>query len=161
MTTIAKPDKKSIVAELDFDTRTAKRVAWSEWEFTIVAPFEIEVCNASYGCLKDEHTYRVMIDQDGVPVSCSCPGFTHFHGPKGKVGKHMLAVAAIGGPTLLDAARAFSAVRDTSDSEDRPEVTPDGGLPEDDSDSCENGDPKCDGPGGDGLPCFCCFNLKR
>ena len=51
MTTIAKPDKKSIVAELNFDTRTAKRVAWSEWEFTIVAPFEIEVCNASYGCL--------------------------------------------------------------------------------------------------------------
>jgi hypothetical protein len=104
----AKPVKKSIVSDLEFDIRTSKRVAWSQWEFTVVAPFEIEVCNASYGFEKNEHTYRVMVDVQGIPVSCNCKGFTHYHSPNGRVGKHMLAVATIGGPTLLNAAVAFS-----------------------------------------------------
>jgi hypothetical protein len=97
-----------VLQKLAFDTKTAKRVAWSEWSFRIVAPFEVEVRNLSYGHLAEDHTYRVMIDEHGVPISCTCPGFEHHHGPNGRVGKHMLAVATVGGPTLLEAARAFS-----------------------------------------------------
>jgi len=101
-------ENSTVLQKLAFDTKTAKRVAWSDWSFTIVAPFEIEVCNLSYGYLADDHTYRVMIDEQGVPVSCTCPGYEYHHRPKGRVGKHMLAVATVGGPTLLEAARAFS-----------------------------------------------------
>jgi hypothetical protein len=101
-------ENSNVLQKLAFDTKTAKRVAWSEWSFRIVAPFEIEVCNLSYGHLAEDHTYRVMIDEQSVPVSCTCPGFEHHHGPNGRVGKHMLAVATVGGPTLLEAARAFS-----------------------------------------------------
>ena len=101
-------ENSTVLEQLAFDTKTAKRVAWSEWSFTVVAPFEIEIQNLSYGHLADDHTYRVMIDEQGVPVSCTCPGFEYHHGPNGRVGKHMLAVATVGGPTLLEAARAFS-----------------------------------------------------
>ena len=101
-------ENSTVLEKLAFDTKTVKRVAWSEWSFTIVAPFEIEVQNLSYGHLVDDHTYRVMIDEQGVPVSCTCPGFEYHHEPSGRVGKHMLAVATMGGSTLLEAARAFS-----------------------------------------------------
>lgn len=101
-------ENSTVLEQLAFDTKTAKRVAWSEWSFTIVAPFEIEVRNLSYGQLADDHTYRVMINEQGVPISCTCPGFEYHHSPNGRVGKHMLAVATVGGPTLLEAARAFS-----------------------------------------------------
>ena len=105
MTTNAKTaDKSTVLDSLAYDTKTAKRVAYSQWEFTIVGPYEIEVCNASYGYLKDEHTYRVMIDEEGIPVSCTCKGFKHYHRPNGRVGKHMLAIATIGGPIVLEAA---------------------------------------------------------
>ena len=100
-------ENSTVLEQIAFDIKTAKRVAWSDWAFTIVAPFEIEVQNLSYGYLAEDHTYRVMVDEQGVPVSCTCPGFKHYHSPNGRVGKHMLAVATIGGPTLLEAARAF------------------------------------------------------
>jgi hypothetical protein len=99
-----------VLQELAFDTKTATRVAWSDWAFTVVAPFEIEVQNLSYGHLAEDHTYRVMIDEQGVPVSCTCPGFEYHHGPNGRVGKHMLAVATVGGLTLLEATQAFSPI---------------------------------------------------
>lgn len=150
-------EKRTVVDRLSFDAKTAKRVAWSEWEFTVVAPFEIEVCNASYGYLKDEHTYRVMVDQDGIPVSCDCPGFQHHYQPQGKCGKHMLAVAAIGGPTLLDAACAFSQHSTPSGETDK--LTSDGGtcVVDPEPDVCPNGNLGCDGPNGNSLPCFDCF----
>ncbi|WP_324662337.1 hypothetical protein [Haloarcula sediminis] len=152
--------KRTVVDRLSFDTKTAKRVAWSEWEFTVVAPFEIEVCNASYGYLKDEHMYRVMVDQHGIPVSCDCPGFQHYYQPQGKCGKHMLAVAAIGGSTLLDAATAFPPQSTPSESTDT--VKTDGGTctvdPE--PDVCPNGNPGCDGHGGTDLECFDCFEIE-
>lgn len=162
MCTTTQSVEKGIVAELEFDTKTAKRVAWSEWEFTIVAPFTIEVTNASYGYLKDEHTYEVLIDEKGLPVSCSCPGYQHYHKPNGRVGKHMLAVAAIGGPTLLEAARAFSPDTDHPETPIKTETAaerlhPDGGSLESKPETCPNGDPDCDGPDGDDLPCFDCF----
>lgn len=164
MSTTTQSVEKSIVAELAFDTKTAKRVAWSEWEFTIVAPFTVEVANASYGYLKDDHTYEVMIDEKGVPVSCSCPGFEHHHKPKGRVGKHMLALATIGGPTVLEAARDFSANKTHEETDVKTETAaeklrPDGGSLEGEANTCPNGDPKCDGPDGEDLPCFACFRV--
>lgn len=157
-------EKRTVLDQLDFDTKTAKRVAWSDWEFTIVGPFEIEVCNASYGHLKDDHTYRVMIDEQGVPVSCTCPGFKHYHGPNGRVGKHMLACATVGGSTLLEAARAFLLDYDTTGDSRTTTVAEklkaDGGAVVEgdaESEACPNGDPRCDGPDGDDLPCFDCY----
>jgi len=159
--------EKSIVAELDFDRKTSKRVAYSEWEFTIVAPFEIEVRNASYGPFDDDHTYRVMLDEKGIPVSCTCKGFKHYHGPNGRVGKHMLAVAAIGGPTLLNATRAFPPSTTPSGSPETETIAdrlkPDGGSPEADTEpeTCPNGNTRCDGPDGDDLPCFECYRGRE
>ncbi len=165
----AEPVKKSIVSDLEFDIRTSKRVAWSRWEFTVVAPFEIEVCNASYGFEKNEHTYRVMVDVQGIPVSCSCKGFTHYHSPNGRVGKHMLAVATIGGPTLLNAAVAFSPHSEPSGETEAKSMferlKADGGAPEaavepeseSEPETCPNDDPQCDGPESEELPCFDCY----
>lgn len=159
-------EKRTVVDQLSFDTKTAKRVAYSQWEFTIVGPFEIEVCNASYGYLKGEHVYRVMIDEAGVPVSCTCKGFKHYHGPNGRVGKHMLAVATVGGRTLLEAAREFSP--NSTPSEKNTTTTAaeklkaDGGREVVDSktDTCPNGYTFCDGPDGDVLPCFPCVDVE-
>ena len=154
-------EKRNVVEKLSFDTKTAKRVAWSDWEFTIVAPFEIEVCNASYGHLKDEHTYRVMIDEQGVPVSCSCPGFKHHHSPNGRVGKHMLACDAVGNQALLDGATKFTPHStpsgETETTTMAEKLKPDGGEPE----TCPHGDPKCDGPVGDDLPCVDCYQDRN
>lgn len=149
--------KRTVVDRLSFDAKTAKRVAWSEWEFTVVAPFEIEVCNASYGYLKDEHTYRVMVDQHGIPVSCDCLGYKHHYGPQDKCGKHMLAVAAIGGQVLLEAASAFSP--HTTPSEETEKLKADGGanIGEPEPEVCPNGNPGCDGCKGTNMPCFECF----
>lgn len=150
-------EKCTVVEQLSFDAKTAKRMAWSEWEFTVVGPFEIEVCNASYGYLKDGHTYRLMVDQHGFPASCDCLGFQYYYSSQNKCGKHMLAVAAIGGPTLLDAAATFrphSMTSDMTETENMAEkLKPDGGEPN----SCPNGNPHCEGPESDNLPCFSCF----
>lgn len=154
-------ENSTVLEQLAFDTKTAKRVAWSEWEFTIVAPFEVEVRNLSYGHLANDHTYRVMIDEQGVPVSCTCPGFEYHHGPNGRVGKHMLAVATVGGPTLLEAARAFSlndgptgASETTTASE---KLKTDGGQnPADDS-----ADVECTECAGlSDLPCWNCYRQR-
>ena len=159
-------EKRTVVDQLSFDTKTAKRVAYSQWEFTVVGPYEIEVCNASYGYLKDEHTYRVMIDEEGVPVSCTCKGFKHYHSPNGRVGKHMLAVATVGGRTLLEAAREFSPhstpLGETDTETVAEKLKPDGGTvaTETEPETCPNGDPYCDGPMSDDLPCFDCFERK-
>jgi len=162
MTTNAETaEKRTVVERLSFDTKTAKRVAWSQWEFTIVAPFEIEVRNASYGHLSDDHVYRVMTDQEGVPVSCTCKGFKHYHSPNDRCGKHMLAVATVGGQTLLDTATAFPPHSTPSgDSEIETatmaeKLAPDGGQPV----TCPNGDSRCGGPESDDLPCFDCFEI--
>jgi hypothetical protein len=158
--------KRTVVDQLSFDTKTAKRVAYSQWEFTIVGPYEIEVCNASYGYLKDEHAYRVMIDEAGIPVSCTCKGFKHYHSPNGRVGKHMLAVATVGGRTLLGAAREFSPQSTPAGKTDTETVAEklktDGGAmtTETEPDTCQNGEPYCDGPESDDLPCFDCFSQK-
>ena len=159
-------EKRTVVDQLSFDTKTAKRVAYSQWEFTIVGPFEIEVCNASYGYLKDEHTYRVMIDEAGIPVSCTCKGFKHYHSPNGRVGKHILAVATVGGETLLEAAREFSPHSTPSGETDSETVAEklktDGGTmtTEPEPETCPNGDPYFNFPASHDLLCFFCFVRK-
>ena len=103
-----------------------------------------------------------MIDEKGVPVSCTCPGYEHHHKPKGRVGKHMLALATIGGPTVLEAARDFSVDTNHEETDVKTETSaenlrPDGGSPEEETGTCPNGDPDCDGLDGDDLPCFGCY----
>jgi|AntRauMinimDraft_4_1070384.scaffolds.fasta_scaffold01605_3 hypothetical protein len=151
-------ENSTVLQKLAFDTKTAKRVAWSDWSFTIVAPFEIEVCNLSYGYLADDHTYRVMIDEQGVPVSCTCPGYEYHHRPKGRVGKHMLAVATVGGPTLLEAARAFSPNHEPTGATETTtasrKLKADGGRSSDDTEC-----PDCANLSD--LPCFNCYSDNR
>lgn len=117
------PSASRIAKGLDFNAITAKRVAWGDWEFTVVAPFTVEVANASYGFLKDEHTYRVTVDDDGVPESCNCPGFEHHFGPKGMADKHMVALATVAGPVVIEVARNYP--NSTGEAE---ELVPDGGA---------------------------------
>jgi hypothetical protein len=100
---------------LNFGRKTAKRVAWEAWEFTIIGPHLVEVTNASYGYLKDDHTYTVGVeDRDGagVPAECDCPADIHHDADC----KHKVALATIGGPTVLNAAINFENPAPPSDS---------------------------------------------
>ncbi|WP_255150256.1 SWIM zinc finger family protein [Halorarius halobius] len=142
-------DKKRAVEELDFDTRTSKRVAWESWEFTVIGPHQVEVTNASYGFLKDDHTYTVGVEnRDGlaVPAECDCPA--DVHGDRDC--KHKVALATVGGPTVLNAAVAVETpTAETSEAPDpvtgADKLRADGG--------CE-----CDR---DDFPCFDCFRAGR
>ena len=99
--------EKSIVGQLNFGKLTAKRVSWESWEFTIEAPYLVRVTNAAYGYLKDDHSYLVGVeDRDGVvvPAECECKAdlFSERYDCK-----HKVALAAIGGGTVLEAAVNF------------------------------------------------------
>jgi len=137
MQTNAGDGQKSIVAELNFGAKTAKRVAWESWEFTVVGPYEVEVTNASYGFLKDDHSYRVLVaevERGILPAECKCPA--DHYGDEYDC-KHKVALGAVGGPTVLQAAVDFD-----------PSPTPvraDGG--------CE-----CNA---DEFPCFECYRSGR
>lgn len=105
-TTSTSAQKRIAVEYLSFGSRTAKRVTWESWEFTIVGPHLVNVTNASYGFLKDEHSYTVGVavrDGVAVPAECDCPADIHREPDC----KHKVALATIGGPTVLDAAVAF------------------------------------------------------
>ena len=78
----------------------------------------MRVTNASYGYLKDNHSYIVGIEvRGGRPVSaeCECPADIH---PEQDC-KHMVALFAIGGPTVLNTATEYktSATIDTPKTE--------------------------------------------
>jgi hypothetical protein len=137
MTTDAKTaEKRTAVDYLSFDENTAKRVEWEAFEFTVVGPQLVEVTNASYGFEKDEHSYTVGVAvEDGVavPTECECPA--DIHGEQDC--KHKAALALVGGSVVLESAHAFSPPTTTA--------------------TCPNGDPYCDGPESDDLPCFDCF----
>lgn len=96
--------EKSIVDELNFGEKTAKRVAWEAWEFTVAGPHQIEVTNASWGYLKDEHSYVVGVEErDGqpVPADCGCKA-DRFRDDYDC--KHKAALAAVGNFVVLQAA---------------------------------------------------------
>lgn len=153
---------KRIVAELNYGSKTAKRVGWEAWGFTVIAPGRIEVANASYGYLKGDHTYTVTIENvDGaaLPTECECPADQH-HDPDCK---HKVALASIGGPTVLNAAldadgRALS--RTNAESPLAQFVT-DGGVQADappaETDGCPHDRAGCDGPQSDTVGCFECY----
>ena len=68
-------EDKSVVAELNFGAKTAKRVGWESWEFSVAGPHQIEVKNDSWGFQKDDHSYIFGIEErDGVatPAECGC-----------------------------------------------------------------------------------------
>ena len=152
-------EKRTAVEYLNFGSKTAKRVAWESFEFTVIGPHLVKVTNASYGHLKDKHAYTVGVEeQDGiaVPAGCRCPADIHYEPDC----KHKVALAAIGGPTVLNAAinyetSAGRSSRSNSKTACRP-LTADGGK---DTKICPNGDPTCPGPNADDdtLPCFPCY----
>jgi hypothetical protein len=92
------------VKHLNFGKKTALRVSWEMWSFRIAGPHQVEVCNESYGYLKDDHKYTVGVEvRDGlaVPAECDCPA--DLFGDDYDC-KHKVALATVGGPTVLNAA---------------------------------------------------------
>lgn len=130
-------DKRNALEHLDYTPRTLKRVEWESWEFTVTGPHLIEVTNASYGYQKDDHSYTVGVDvRDGVavPSECGCPADIHHDTDC----KHRVALAIVGGPTVLNAAVDF-------DGTPALEAVTDGGC-------------WCDGHE---LACFSCWSAGR
>lgn len=163
-TTQTNGQKRTAVEHLNFGAKTAKRVAFEAWSFTVVGPNELEVRNESYGDFAADHTYVVSVEERDdvvVPVACECPADEYNDD---YACKHRVAAATVSGSTVLRAAiKRRSAVRPSSDSNSmrsREELKADGGATTQDSthqEACPNGDPMCDGPDGDGLPCFPCY----
>lgn len=156
MTTIDTSDKKSAVRELSFGAKTAKRVTWEAWEFTIVGPYQVEVTNASYGYLKADHSYVVTVEErDGlaVPAECGCPADKHREEYDCK---HKVALATVGGPTVLEAALAFETPAPTEPTPATPmseKLRGDGGVPA----ASDSSEPDCDCAHFSGFPCWPCY----
>ncbi|MFC7080997.1 SWIM zinc finger family protein [Halorussus caseinilyticus] len=164
MTTKETSGKKSAVRELTFGAKTAKRVAWESWEFTVVGPHLVKVTNASYGYLKEDHAYTVGVEERdgrGVPAECDCPADVHHESDC----KHKVAVATIGGKVLLDAAVNFSAPSEggrvpAESVTVADKLRADGGSSVV-AEACPNGQVRCGGPEDDELPCFACYSGNR
>lgn len=160
--------EKRIVEQLNFDAKTARRVGWEAWEFAIVGPHQVEVTNAAYGFLKDDHSYVVGIEKGGgypVPAECECPADVHREPDC----KHKVALATVGGQTVLNAAMEctetptpFSVESAESAPSDAERLQPDGGTSTDeDTSACVNENAHCDGPEGEEFPCFDCFEVDQ
>lgn len=151
--------QKHIVEQLDFSPETTKRVTWEAWEFTIVGPNLVDVTNASYGYLKADHTYTVGVEErDGVvlPAECDCPADMH----REQDCKHKVALATVGGPTVLNAACAFEGPTPRADTDCTTvadKLRADGGAP---SEVCPNGNKRCEGPDGEAFPCYDCYDVE-
>ncbi|WP_229125327.1 hypothetical protein [Halapricum desulfuricans] len=97
-------EDKSIVSELEFGSKTAKRVSWEAWEFSVEGPHQVRVTNASWGFQKDDHSYVVGIkERDGqaVPAECGCKADRYNEEYDCK---HKVAIAAVGNSVVLQAA---------------------------------------------------------
>lgn len=146
--------EKSIVDQLNFSAKTSKRVTWEEWEFTVVGPHQIRVTNASYGYLKDEHSYTVGVEVRGgraLPAECECPADVHYE----EDCKHKVALATIGGPTVLEAATKYEKFMTTTTPETETvadKLRADGG-----SVAGDNSKEECDCEYLSGLPCWPCY----
>jgi hypothetical protein len=134
--------QKRAVEQLNFGPKTSKRVTWEAWEFTVVGSHKVKVTNASYGYLKEDHSYTVDVeelDDVAVPVKCECKA-DEFQ--EEYACKHRVALATIGGPTVMNAAVEFE--------------TPD---PEEEADKLRaDGGCECDK---DEFPCFQCYLTER
>ena len=156
-TTSRTEEKRTAVEHLSFDSRTAKRVTFEAFEFTVVGPHLVEVTNASYGYLKDDHSYVVGVEERGgvaLPAECECPADVHREPDC----KHKVALATVGGPTVLNAAVNFenpapaSSDSDSMTAADR--LRADGGNPYQQEGGDECG---CTSE----LPCWDCFDAGR
>ena len=163
---------KRIVEELNYGSKTAKRVGWEAWEFEVEKPHLVRVTNASYGCEKENHSYLVGVeDRDGllVPSECECPADKYNEEYDCK---HKVALATIGGPVVLQASVECPTPTVDSDGTDSTTLAErlraDGGViaeeRRDDARAlieaeheCPNGEEWCSGPDADSLPCFACF----
>ena len=174
MEPIETSSQKGIVERLNFGKKTAKRVAWEAWEFTVVGPHQVRVTNASYGYLKDEHAYVVGVElRDGqpVPAECECPADLYSEDYDCK---HKVALAAIGGLPVLNAAINFEILKPEA-TETKPVTTAadklktDGGVPvkvetidksEADADN-EDANEECYCTDYSDDPCWPCFRDNR
>jgi hypothetical protein len=155
-------EKRTAVDYLSFGAKTARRVNWEAFEFTIIGPHLVQVTNASYGFEKDDHSYTVGVkERDGLvlPAECDCPADLHYESDC----KHKVALASIGS-IVLAAAPTFSPQSTPSGKAEATtmveKLQSDGGTATEDTEpeTCPNGDPHCDGPGDDDLSCFACFD---
>ena len=162
--------EKRVVEELNFGAKTARRVGWEAFEFSIETPHLVRVTNASYGFEKADHSYLVGVEnRDGVlvPAECECKAdrYDDDHDCK-----HKVALATVGGPVVLQAAMDFEKAaagfqlptpKGIITGADK--LATDGGTATiaDDSDTCENGDERCNGSDDTGLCCFACFEVDQ
>jgi len=170
-------DKRNAVDHLNFGAKTSKRVAWESWEFTVEAPHLIRVTNASYGFEKADHSYLVGVEaRDGVPVpaECECPADMYNEEYDCK---HKVALAAVGGPVVLEAATKVPTTRDepkrSNASTVADKLRADGGVTTEgtgeesepldavEREACPNGNEWCDGPESESLPCFACYEITE
>ncbi|PAU79743.1 hypothetical protein CK500_16030 [Halorubrum salipaludis] len=160
--------EKRVVTQLDFTSKTAKRVAWEAWEFSVAGPYQVRVTNAAYGVEKSAHSYVVGIEQwDGLPVpaECECPADVHREPDC----KHKVALATVGGRAVLDAATSHEPTSPASSSDGTAGRTTaadvlqtDGGVvaedfTENENTRCLGGTEWCPGPDAEALPCFSCY----
>jgi len=156
---------KSIVAELNYGAKTAKRVGWEAWEFTVTGPHQIEVTNVSWGFLKDDHSYIVGVEEhEGliIPAECGCKAdkFREDYDCK-----HKVALATVGGPIVLQAAVDCPITGDSENTTSQTlndKLRPDGGAVTDET----TNDPKplnaskhedCNCTEYSNFPCFECY----
>lgn len=155
---------KRIVEELNFGSKTAKRVGWEAWEFAVEAPHLIRVTNASYGFEKDDHSYLVGVeDRDGllVPSECECPADKYN---EEYACKHRVACATTAGPVVLQAAVDYATPSsDTNEAESETladRLRADGGTVPEESESSavviESKPADCDCSDRIDFPCWPC-----
>lgn len=140
-------EKRIAVEHLDFGGKTAKRVGWEAFEFSVDGPHQVRVTNAAYGFLKEEHSYTVgvaVVDGQALPAECNCPADVHREPDC----KHKVALATVGGPTVLNAAVGLESP--TANETDSPETMADS-LRTDGGCECDKGD----------FPCFECYLSDR
>jgi len=168
--TTRKSDKR-IVEELNYDAKTAKRVGWEAYEFTVERPHQVRVTNASYGFEKEAHSYLVGVEErDGVPVPAECECKADLYNEEYAC-KHRVACATIAGPVVLQA--AVECPTPTPDTEGKDSTTlaerlrADGGVitgerREDGAGVIEDEREECDcAELSDSFPCFECYLTGR
>lgn len=156
---------KSIVAELNYGKKTAKRVGWESFEFAVEGPHLVRVTNASYGFEKADHSYLVGVeDRDSllVPAECECPADKYNEEYDCK---HKVALATVGGPIVLQAAVDCPITGDSENTTSQTlndKLRPDGGAVTDET----TNDPKplnaskhedCNCTEYSNFPCFECY----
>lgn len=160
--------EKRIVEQLDFGAKTARRVGWEAWEFSIADPHQVEVTNTSYGFEKDDHAYVISINKrDGVPVKCDRPADVH----RELDCKHKVGLETVDGTTILNAAvdsenpalaTSLSSTPDGVTTVAEKFQTNGGVTADEDSNTYPDDDARCNGPDDDDLPCFeCCCDYEE